>query len=78
MSNTSHIDSTDVTSAMLNVPTLIAFLGDVAVNWIPALAILESYTEWYTKGVGAIVVTVNAYILFRKARMSRQEEREQE
>ena len=77
MSNTPNIDSSDITSTVLNIPTVIAFLGDVAVHWIPAFAVLEAYTEWYTKGVGAIVVTVNAYILLQKVRNNKKSQEQE-
>lgn len=71
MNSGSHLDIGDYASIGLNVPTLLAIFADVLYNTGNGISALETYTEWYTKGVGAIVVTINAIILYRKIRRKR-------
>lgn len=66
-----QLDSYDKISTVLNVPTITAIFADIVFHFGTNIEALEHFTEWYTKGVGAIVVTVNAYILWKKSRTTR-------
>ena len=70
-----RMDLSDVTTSALSATTLVAMIGSFLGLFHVAPASLAqallNYSDWYTHGIGAIVVTVNGYLLWRKIKRIR-------